>query len=206
MSAPHVIPMSDDAEAITLDDVRPTILPDAYVASQEAQSATSFHMPRYDELPQVELYREQVLTYIEGELEPLAFCVVGPWLTPSMVNNYVKQGLLDPPAKRLYNREQIARLLVICIFKQVLSIDAVARLFRIQMVTYRVPRAYDYVAVELEGALRTAFSTDPVPSDDTASLITRESLLVRNAVTAFATKANLMGYLKFLGYDQDTRR
>ena len=202
MASSRVIPMSDDSKAITIEDVTPTVLPDSYVGSEEAQRVLTFHMPRYEELPNVELYREQLLTFVEKTLSPLDRCADGPWLTPAMVNNYVKAGLLAPPVKRLYNREQIARLLVICIFKQVLSIDAIARLFRIQMVTYRVPRAYDYVAVELEHALAHAFSTEPAAAEDSASLITRESLLVRNAVTAFAAKANLMGYLRYLGFEQ----
>ena len=200
MASSHVIPMADSSDAITPEDVRPTVLPDAYVASTDVQRILNFHMPHYDELPNVELYREQLLTYIDKTLEPLDQCVEGSWLTPAMVNNYVKAGLLTPPVKKLYHREQIARLMVICIFKQVLTIESIARLFRIQMVTYRTSRAYDYVAQELENALANAFSTSPERSEDSATLVTRESLMVRNAVTAFAAKANLVGYLRFLGY------
>ena len=82
-----------------------------------------------------------------------------------------------------------------------LSIQAIATLFKIQRVTYMVDVAFDYVAVELENAVRSAFSIDATPQPDSASHVTRESLLVRNAVTAFAAKAYLLGYLHYIGYE-----
>lgn len=118
-----------------------------------------------------------------------------------MVNNYVKSGLIASPAKKLYSREHIARLLVICIFKQVLTIQAISSLFRIQKMTYMTDIAYNYVAAELESALKAVFSASREPNRDSASRVTRESLLVRNAVTAFAAKAQLVAYISFIGYD-----
>lgn len=197
-----VIPMVADGTTITQDDVAPTILPDAYLTSEVSHALATFHLPRYEDLPAVALYRDQVLGFVEKALEPLLTCIDGEPLTPSMINNYVKLGLIAPPRKKRYGREHIARLIVICVFKQVLSIQTIATLFRIQRVTYHVDVAFDYVATELENALHTTFSAqDEKPIPDTASLITRESLLVRNAVTACAAKAYLVGYLHFAGYE-----
>ena len=142
-----------------------------------------------------------ISSIVEQTLSPLGTCIDGELLTPSMVNNYVKAGLIAAPVKKLYNREHVARLLVICIFKQVLSIQAIATLFKIQRVSYMVDVAFDYVAVELENAVRSAFSIDATPQPDSATHVTRESLLVRNAVTAFAAKAYLLGYLHYIGYE-----
>ena len=185
----NVIPMSDSSTSITPRDVSPTILPDAFLDSAAVLGIRSFHMPRYRDLPSVQLYREQVISYVEQVLSPLDAAVEGPWLTQSMVNNYVKSGLVGAPHKKLYGTDQIARLIVICIFKQVLSINAVSSLFRIQRMTYDIDVAYDYVATELEAALAASFSTD------------RTRLLVRNAVTAFAARALLITYLGFIGYE-----
>ena len=197
-----VIAMTDDGAAITRDDIAPTILPDAYLTSDLARRLAGFHLPRYEDLPSVQLYRDQVIGVVEQALAPFAACIDGDLLTPSMVNNYVKAGLLPSPVKKLYGREHIARLIVICVFKQVLSIQAIAALFRIQKLTYLVDVAFDYVATELENAVHTAFTLDATPIPDTASQVTRESLLVRNAVTAFAAKAYLVGYLRFLGFEE----
>lgn len=196
-----IIPMSDSSERITQQDVSPTVLPDAFLTSDVACAAKHFHMPRYDELPNVELYRDQVIEYIVQVLCPLSGCSDGPWLTPSMVNNYVKQRLVPAPVKKLYGREQIARLLTICIFKQFLPIDAIARLFRIQKVTYPIDVAFDYVSAEINNAVDSAFSRHDGMRRDTASLVTRESLLVRSAAAAFASKVVLMSYLTFAGYE-----
>ena len=78
-------------------------------------------MPSFDELPELPLYREQVIAYVESILSPLNQGIDGSRLTFSMINNYVKTGLLAPPVKKMYTREHIGRLLVICAFKQVLS-------------------------------------------------------------------------------------
>lgn len=203
MQAPKVIPMSDSSDPITQQDVTPTLLPDAFLQSDICNAVRAIHVPRYHELPEVELYRDQVVSFIESVLRPLELCTEGPWLSPSMINNYVKAGLVPSPKKKLYGREHVARLLVICIFKQVLSIAAVSSLFKIQRMTYLVDTAYDYVATELENALHGTFGPEGNVMHDTAHLITRESLLVRNAVIAFAAKAYLVGYLHYIGYEGD---
>lgn len=78
-------------------------------------------MPSFDELPELPLCCEQVIAYVESILSPLNQGIDGSWSTSSMINNYVKTGLLAPPVKKMYTRENIGRLLVICAFKQVLS-------------------------------------------------------------------------------------
>lgn len=127
-----VIPMNEHGRAITQEDIKPTVLPDAYLTSSIASALVDFKMPRFEDLPTVGLYRDQVIGIVEQTLSPLGTCIDGELLTPSMVNNYVKAGLIAAPVKKLYNREHVARLLVICIFKQVLSIQAIATLFKIQ--------------------------------------------------------------------------
>lgn len=199
---PIIIPMSDDAKPITPGDVAPTVLPDSFLKSEEALSAVRFKLPAYADLPTVDLYRDQVITYVEGVFSSLSACSDGPWLTPSMVNNYVKQRLVPSPTKKLYGRDHIAHLLIICIFKQFLTIDAIRRLLAIQRMTYPVDVAYDYVAVEVNHAVEDAFDATSERHGDSASMVTRESVLVRSAAEAFAAKAFLMSYLAFSGYEQ----
>ena len=55
------------------------------------ENINNFRMPRYNELPNMGLYIEQVLSYIEEMFEPLEMSAVSTPLTSSMVNNYVKQ-------------------------------------------------------------------------------------------------------------------
>lgn len=83
----------------------------------------------WDRLPELELYMDQVITLMNKELEP--FAVSGErLLTPSMINNYVKDGVLPRPNQKKYSREHLSRLLMVCMLKSVLSlpqIDATLR-------------------------------------------------------------------------------
>lgn len=81
-------------------------------------------LPAYDQIPNVGLYLEQVTKYLNEYLEPLG-CLP---LTGSMISNYVKKGLLKNPVKKQYDREHIARLLVIAVSKTVLSLEEVQQL------------------------------------------------------------------------------
>ena len=58
-----------------------------------------FKMPRYEELPAIELYIDQVLKYIETVFEPLEICKDEKPLTASMVNNYVKKGVVPATSR-----------------------------------------------------------------------------------------------------------
>lgn len=55
----------------------------------------AFRLPRYAQIPEVGLYLEQVVRYINARLAPLG----EPELTGSMVSNYVKQKLVPAPLK-----------------------------------------------------------------------------------------------------------
>lgn len=200
-SSQRVIPMSDTAERIKPEDVKPTVLPDTYIQSDVARELSRFSLPRYQQLPNVALYRDQLIDYVSQCLESLSICVEQPVLTPSMVNNYVKIGLIPAPVKKQYGREQVAKLLTICIFKQILPISAIQALFRIQKYSYDGATAYNYVAEQLEETFKSTFSIEPKPVRDSANVVTRESLLVRSAVSSFVSKAYLMGYLNFNGLE-----
>ena len=118
-----------------------------------ADSIRGFRLPRYNEIPNVGLYLEQTTKYINGFLEPLG-CLE---LTPSMVSNYVKKGLLTNPVKKQYSAEQIAYLFFIAIAKNLVSIDDVGLLIEMQKNTYTLPVAYNYLCDELENVIYFIF-------------------------------------------------
>lgn len=152
-----IIPMSDSSKRITSSDVRPTVLPDAFLHSDEALAAARFRMPHYGELPAVDLYRDQVIGQIESILEPLSACSDGPWLTPSMVNNYVKQHVLPTPRRKRYGREHVACLIAICLLKRTFSIGDIQRLLDARAATHELETAYDFFCTTVEESLRVLF-------------------------------------------------
>ena len=88
---------------------------------------SAFRLPRWAELPDLPLYMDQVLGLIERYLGAYpGFDKKG--LTSSMVNNYVKLGVMPPPVKKKYTRSHLANLIVICILKASLPIAAIRSL------------------------------------------------------------------------------
>lgn len=120
---------------------------------QIAGSIQAFRLPRYNEIPNVGLYLEQATKYVGEYLAPLGEYT----LTPSMISNYVKKGLIASPVKKQYGREHIAYLFFIAVAKSVLSLDALTGFIKLQQQTYTLPKAYDYFAGELENLLLFTF-------------------------------------------------
>lgn len=93
---------------------------------------------------------------------PCGCLVKGSIITRSMVNNYVKQGVLASAAGKKYTRSHIAYLIVICTLKQTFSIAEIDRLIRMQIASFDTRVAYDYYCDAFEAALRTLFA--PLPT------------------------------------------
>lgn len=79
-------------------------------------------------IPDLGLYMDQVVTYIERQLEPLYGAAAKGLLTPSMINNYVKSGLVHRPLGKKYYREHLAILMMIVMLKPVASMDDILKL------------------------------------------------------------------------------
>ena len=82
--------------------------------------------PTWEELPELDLYLDQVLLYVNGVNEQ-AFHSTDKPLTAAMVNNYVKHAHIPKPIKKKYNRVQIARLIVLTTLKPVFSIPDIIK-------------------------------------------------------------------------------
>ena len=87
---------------------------------------TAFSYPKWEEIPNINLYLDQVLLYV-NQICPPASPDKEKGLTASMVNNYVKHGYLPKPDKKKYQRKQIARLIAITTLKSVFSIQEIAQ-------------------------------------------------------------------------------
>lgn len=146
-----------------------------------ADSIHDFRLPRYGELPNMGLYLEQVVKYINTCLAPLG-CLE---LTPSMVSNYVKKGVLAKPVKKQYYAEHIAYLFFTVLAKNMVSLEDVSLLISIQQESYTLPIAYDYLCAELENMLFFVFGLKE-KLDELGETETDEKCLLRNLVFSAA--------------------
>lgn len=97
---------------------------------QYIKEVSSFSLPKYKELPGVELYMEQVLKFINGALETLSPNEEKK-LTSFMVNNYVKAKMVSEPVKKKYSRDQIGYLMAISLMKNTLSMSDMSLLLEL---------------------------------------------------------------------------
>ena len=139
---------------------------------------TAQRLPSWDELPDLDLYMDQVLALVRRYLDGNAvFDAKG--LTASMVNNYVKQGVMPAPVKKKYARVHLAHLIVICILKPSLPIASIHRL----------------IAAELEAAsaedFYNSFCRMFADTSSAVALIARESLSPEDSVLVPVYRAAL---------------
>lgn len=162
-----------------------------------SDSLRDFHLPRYEELPDVGLYLEQTAKYISEFLSPLE----EGSLTPSMVSNYVKKGLIRNPVKKQYGREQIAYLFFIALTKNVLSLDGLINFIALQKRTYSLQKAYDYFCEQFENTLLfTAEVKDTldIAGEDT----TDEKRLLFSCIVAVTQKIYLERCLEAISQEE----
>lgn len=166
--------------------------------AQLADSVRSFHIPRLNEIPNVGLYLEQVVRYVN---QSIVDCGLSP-ITASMVSNYVKQRIIPGPEKKVYGVESIAYLIFVSCVKSVAAMDDIRTLISIQQETYDLPTAYHYFCEEFENLIRYVFGA----SDHLASVGQDESdekELLRSALLSVTHKLYLDAYLRLLRQDAE---
>ncbi len=156
-----------------------------------------YKMPRYNELPKIELYMDQLISYIEGVLRALQINDKDKFITTAMVNNYVKQGVIPPTEKKRYNKKHIAYLIVICILKQIYTINEISELIKIQADNVELLKAYDYFADEFETALQLTFTNTAEQMQKSTSKV-QQHVFVRGSVIACANKLYVQKLMQFL--------
>lgn len=80
------------------------------------------------EIPDLEIYMDQLTTYLDKRLGFYNREAGGAFVTRSMVNNYSKAGLLPPPVSKRYSRVHIMLLSLVCQLKRLFTIQDLGRL------------------------------------------------------------------------------
>lgn len=131
---------------------------------KENISIDKFHIPRWNELPSVDLYLDQVVNLINSCLSPYIFFNSdykksdNELLTKTMINNYVKNNLIEAPVKKQYSKVQLAKLFVICVLKQVYSMQNIKNLINLALIDSDIQVAYDKFCKLFEEALLCTYT------------------------------------------------
>lgn len=154
---------------------------------------SAFHIPRWHELPEFDLYMDQVIALAEKYLSVLSADGKG-LLTPSMINNYVKSGVLPPPKNKKYNRTHLAILMIVCITKPVMEISAISEIIHRGIETDSIENVLNRLATTFETELSTAAQNaqevaEASSHDEILGLIAIESIMKANAARTVAMHA-----------------
>lgn len=92
-----------------------------------AQSA-EFKQTEWEKLPDIGLYMDQVQTFLDRQLVLYSKNDKEKLLTSSMINNYIKDGLIPRAEAKKYSPSHVALLIMIATLKQVLSMQDLKQL------------------------------------------------------------------------------
>lgn len=80
------------------------------------------------DIPNIDLYVDQVTTFIESQLSSMKRNEDEKILTKTMINNYTKNHVLPSPDKKKYSRDHVLMLILIYYLKSFLSIKDIQTL------------------------------------------------------------------------------
>lgn len=96
------------------------------VCIKELQKPTRIDLA---DIPDIDLYMDQVLTFLETRLSDYKRGPREKVFTKTMINNYAKAGIILSPKKKKYSRENMVLLLLMYRLKHIMSIQDISGLF-----------------------------------------------------------------------------
>ena len=154
----------------------------------DSKANSVYHLPRWNEIPEIDLYIDQVVSLLEKYLAHFIESYNSndsKLITKTMINNYVKHNFIKSPINKKYGREHIASLFVIFILKQIYSIDEIKKLITLAIDTSETEQAYNRFCNELENAINMTFNDGNYIE---SSKLSKEQYILRNVVQSFANK------------------
>ena len=145
----------------------------------------------WDDLPDFAIYSDQLLQIVSDEL---SFMQLGDekLITKSMVNNYVKWGMMPKPVKKKYEKMHIVYVIVITILKQILPITKIKDGIQLQVALQGDERtAYNSFCEAFEESMRKVFV--PILEEDSPYVLEEreikyEKLAISSITTALSHK------------------
>jgi len=146
----------------------------------------NYHCPRWSELPEIELYIDQVIYILQNNLSIFSHDANSPMITTNMINNYVKNRVLQPPTKKKYNRSHLAILFAICILKKHMVLSDITISINIMTKNYSIEDGYNLFCDEFEKILKYTFDPSRKKIPTYIETETREIATLRAILTTFA--------------------
>lgn len=147
----------------------------------------NFHIPRWNELPTLDLYMDQVIALIDTTLGAFFSEIGAASLTKNMVNNYVKAKIVDAPVNKKYPKLSVAMIIVVYILKNCYTTDEIGKLIKLGISLEATEITYNRFCEAIENAVSDVFSgrvsicNEEIPGRD-------NKYLMENFALSFACK------------------
>ncbi len=130
----------------------------------------NYRMPNWNDLPDIDLYMDQVITYLEKQLAVFSKNEDEKLITPAMINNYVKNEIIPRPLNKKYTREHMAHLISVLNLTNILSLMDINRLISHEELDKPINELFDQLnSIQNEAfkdtALRVRDSLEKLDSD-----------------------------------------
>ena len=163
----------------------------------DKNQVAAFRIPRWDQLPAVDLYMEQVITLVNSSLGDFFGSVGIQPVTKNMINNYVKAKIVSAPVNKRYPRVSVAMIIVVYILKSCYETEDVGKLIRMGLdLEAGTEVTYNRFCEAVENAVKAVFSGEVHIRDEHISGRERKYLM-ENFALSFACKYYVqMNFLK----------
>ena len=147
----------------------------------------NFHIPRWNELPTLDLCMDQVIALIDTTLGAFFSEIGAASLTKNMVNNYVKAKIVDAPVNKKYPKLSVAMIIVVYILKNCYATDEIGKLIKLGISLEATEITYNRFCEAIENAVSDVFSgrvsicNEEIPGRD-------NKYLMENFALSFACK------------------
>ena len=114
------------------------------------QQLTDQRPDGWDDLPDIPLYMDQVVSYLSRQMISIGD---GDALTSAMINNYIKDGLVERAKGKKYGQEHLAYLTAISALKQVMSVREMKVFTTVGREMRSTDKQYEYFCRYLDAAM-----------------------------------------------------
>lgn len=159
---------------------------ESLLQQEETKQLIDHKLPRYDDLPSFGIYVDQLISLVNDSIN-VFYMPEEKLLTSSMVNNYVKHGVVPRPEKKKYSRDHVAYLMVVCVLKKVFNIAEVDELIKMQKDSCSTEQLYNSFMDSLEHIIAEIFQGSPERPNPESTFISNSSL-IQKTLYAFANK------------------
>lgn len=157
---------------------------------------TNYSLPSWDSLPDIDLYMDQVVSLVTKYLDVLSTTIgFNRPVTSSMINNYVKLGIIPSPKKKKYSKVHLAYLLIVCTLKQTLDISTIQQIIPVDLDEDTVQKTYDSFVKNQHTAFNYVFSQTRAVADPIFTLEGNNQDRMNDLIMQVSVSANLFKLL-----------